>query len=145
MLAMSEVAQELVAEGKLDAAVCDRYILPVYARTAAEARAPLEGSSAPLRDQFEVLECRTDPVANPYLDQWRSDGDAAVYGRSYSAFVRAFTESSLRDHLFVPGARSGDANALLDEYFDRLAQRFATDPERDAFEDWTLTVALARR
>ena len=35
--------------------------------------------------------------------------------------------------------------SLLDDYFDPLAQRFASDPERDAFEDWTLTVALARR
>ena len=142
---MSEVAGELVAEGKLDAALTDRYILPVYARSPSEARAPLEGPSAPLRDTFAVLECRTDPVANPYLEQWRADGDATAYGRAYSAFVRAFTESSLREHLFAAGARTGDADALLDEYFDRLAQRFAADPQRDAFEDWTLTVALARR
>ncbi len=145
MLAMSEVAKEMVAEGKLDPALTDRYILAVYARTPSEARAPLEGPSAPLRDTFEVLQCRTDPVANPYLDQWRADGDANAYGRSYGAFVRAFTESSLREHLFAAGARTGDADALIDEYFERLAERFAADPQRDAFEDWTLTVALARR
>ena len=142
MLAMSELAGDLVAEGKLDAGVCDRYILPVYARTPTEARAPLDG---PLRDNFEVLDCRTDRVANPYLEQWRTDGDAAAYGRAYSAFVRAFTESSLRDHLFGPGARGGDTDALLDDYFERLTERFAADPERDPFEDWTLTVVLARR
>ena len=42
-------------------------------------------------------------------------------------------------------ARGGDPDALMDEYFERLTHRFAADPEHDAFEDWTLTVALARR
>jgi cyclopropane-fatty-acyl-phospholipid synthase len=145
MLAMSEVAKELVAEGKLDPALTDSYVLPVYARTPSEATAPLQGQDAPLRDLFAVIECRTDPVANPYLEQWRADRDATAYGRSYSAFVRAFTESSLREHLFAAGARTGGGDALIDEYFERLSERFAADPERDAFEDWTLTVALARR
>ena len=57
----------------------------------------------------------------------------------------AFTESNLREHLFAPGAAGTDADALLDRYFGRLAERFAADPERDKFEDWTLTVVLARR
>jgi cyclopropane-fatty-acyl-phospholipid synthase len=145
MLAMSEVADELVAAGRLDAARVERYVLPVYARTPAEATAPLAGQDAPLRDLFEVIECRTDPIANPYLEQWRTDRDSAAYGRSYSAFVRAFTESNLREHLFVRGAGDDPPKALLDEYFARLTRRFAADPERDRFEDWTLTVVLARR
>jgi hypothetical protein len=145
LLAMSEVAGELVAEGKLDAGCVERYILPVYARTPAEAQAPLEGPEAPLRERFDVVTCRTDPVANPYLQKWRADGDATAYGRSYSAFARAFTESSLREHLFRPAALDGDPDALLNAYFDRLAKRFTADPERDQFEDWTLTVVLARR
>ncbi len=33
---------------------------------------------------------------------------------------------------------------VVDQYFTRLTARFATDPERDRFEDWTLTVVLAR-
>jgi hypothetical protein len=145
MLAMSEVAGELVADGLLDAARVKRYVLPVYARTPAEARAPFEGQDATLRDLFELIECRTDPVANPYLQQWRTDRDSAAYGRAYSAFVRAFTESNLREHLFARGRDGAEADAVLDDYFARLARRFAADPERDRFEDWTLTVVLARR
>jgi cyclopropane-fatty-acyl-phospholipid synthase len=144
MQAMSEVADELVAAGRLDAARVQRYVLPVYARTPAEATAPVVGQDAPLRDLFEVIECRTDPVANPYLEQWHTDRDSAAYGRSYTAFVRAFTESNLREHLFVGGAGGDPPEVLLDEYFARLARRFAADPERDRFEDWTLTVLLAR-
>jgi hypothetical protein len=70
----------------------------------------------------------------------------AGYARSYAAFVRGFAESTLRRHLFVPAARAGvEPGRLLDEYFARLEARFATDPAADAFEDWTLTVVLARR
>ncbi len=145
MLAMSEVAEELVAGGLLDRASVDRYILPVYARTPAEASAPVAGPGAPLRDAFELIECRTDPVPNPYLAKWRDDHDAVAYGRAYSAFVRAFAESNLREHLFSPGAVEDGTDELLDRYFARLAERFAADPERDRFEDWTLTVVLARR
>jgi hypothetical protein len=75
----------------------------------------------------------------------RRDGDAAAYGQWYAAFVRASAESSLRETLFVPGARGAAADELLDESFTHLAERFAADPERDRFEDWTLTVVLERR
>ena len=145
MLAMSEVADDLVADGSFERTNVDRYVLPVYARTPEEARAPLEGQTAPLQDRFEVIACRTDPVPNPYLTAWRADHDTAAYGHAYSAFVRAFTESSLREHLFAPGVLEPERDALLDRYFARLEQRFAADPERDRFEDWTLTVVLARR
>jgi hypothetical protein len=39
---MSEVARTMVKAGLLDAGSVERYLLPVYARTPAEARAPLE-------------------------------------------------------------------------------------------------------
>lgn len=141
--AMAAVAREMVGADALDGAVADRYLLAVYARTPEEARAPLD--EAPLRDQFDVIECRTDPVPNPYLDQWRGDHDAQAYATSYAAFVRGFTESSLRAHLFGPGARGASADERLDEFFTRLTARFAADPERDRFEDWTLTVVVSRR
>jgi hypothetical protein len=146
MRAMADVAGDLVAEGKLDAGVVDRYVLPVYARTTDEAGAPFDESGSAAAEAFTVETIRTDPVANPYLDQWHTDGDAAAYGKAYAAFARGFTESSLRDNLFGPGsAADADVDALLDDYFARLAARFAADPEADAFEDWTLTVVLTRR
>ena len=137
MRAMTEVAREMVEAGALERTPFERYLLPVYARTPEEARHALE-RPGPLADAFHVEVARTDPVPNPYLDKWHRDHDAAAYGRSYAAFVRGFTESSLRANLFGPGA-------LLDDYFARLERRFAADPEADAFEDWTLTVVLTRR
>jgi hypothetical protein len=97
-----------------------------------------------VHDAFTVIACRTDPVANPYLTKWLTDHDAAAYARAYAAFVRGFTESSLRDHLFGPGTPGTDVDAAVDEFFTRLTARFEADPERDRFDDWTLTVVLAR-
>ena len=132
MLAMSEVAAELVASGSLDAACVERYVLPVYARTPVEARAPLEGHGAPLHDVFEVIGCRIDPIANPYLERWRTDHDATAYGRSYSAFVRAFTESNLREHLFCPGAPDDKADGLSSSTSSVLLS--ASPPIRSAID-----------
>jgi cyclopropane-fatty-acyl-phospholipid synthase len=142
--AMAEVAAGMVADGLLTADAVERYVLPAYARTVAEARAPLTRRGSPAAGMFTEVVCRTDPVPNPYLTKWMSDHDDAAYARAYAAFVRGFTESSLRDQLFVPGAPAGEAEDALGEFFRRLTARFAADPERDPFEDWTLTVVLTR-
>ncbi|HEY7106782.1 MAG TPA: hypothetical protein VH986_10290 [Acidimicrobiia bacterium] len=142
--AMNEVAHGMAADGLLDPDAVTRYILPAYARTVAEARAPLTRPRSPVAPAFEEVTCRIDPVPNPYLTAWRSDHDSAAYGRAYAGFVRGFTESSLREHLFTPGVKDGDVDGALTEYWARLTARFAADPERDPFEDWTLTVVLAR-
>jgi len=142
--AMAEVAHDLVGAGTLAAAAVDRYVLPVYARTVVEALAPLEQKDSPLAGAFEIVECRTDPVSNPYFERWTTDHDSAAYARAYAGFVRAFTESSLRSHLFAPGALGATPETALDDYFARLERRFAADPARDRFEDWTLTVLVER-
>ena len=142
--AMAEVADGMAHDGLLDPAAVRRYLLPVYARTVEEARAPIARAGSPLASVFTIEVARVDPVANPYLAAWRDDNDSAAYGRAYAGFVRGFTESSLREQLFVPGTRSGTPDAAVGEYFTRLEARFASDPEADAFEDWTLTVVLAR-
>jgi len=142
--AMAEVAAEMAKEGALDPKAVEHYVLGAYARTVEEARAPLTRAGSPVAGLFTEIECRTDAVANPYYTKWQADGDAAAYATAYAAFVRGFTESSLRDHLFTPGVRGTTVDAALDDFFARLAARFRADPERDRFEDWTLTVVLAR-
>jgi SAM dependent carboxyl methyltransferase len=142
--AMAEVAEEMASDGVLATSAVTRYLLPVYARTPGEARAPIEHDRDGLASQFGIEIARVDPVANPYLDRLHTDHDVEAYGKSYAAFVRGFTESSLREHLFEPGTRSGTPDAAIDDFFGRLEQRFAADPEADAFADWTLTVVLAR-
>ena len=145
LAAMSEVAGDMADGGDLPHEAVDGYVLPVYARTVAEARAPVDPGGA-LSDDFEVVDVSTAQVPNPYLEQWRADGHAQRYARDYAAFVRGFTESSLRLSLFNPASTSdAGAQRLVEEFFGRLEGRFAAQPERDAFRDWTLTVVMARR
>lgn len=142
LAAMHAVALDLASDGLLDPAAVERYVFPVYARTSAEARAPLDDADCPL----EPVEVSTAPVANPYLDRWREDGDDEAYARDYAAFVRGFAESALRRGLFEPGVSSGSSvDEVVDAYFERLEHRFAARPEEDAFRDWTLTVVARRR
>jgi hypothetical protein len=135
--AMAAVAHGMAEDGLVDDDAVRSYLLPVYARTVEEARAPLARRDVP----FTEVECRTDPVANPYFTRWQSDGDAAGYAADYAAFARGFTESSLREHVFD---RTHEPDGAIDEFFARLAARFRADPARDQFEDWTLTVVLSR-
>ena len=115
--AMAEVAGEMAGDGVLDPQAVDGYVLGVYARTVDEARAPIDDADSPLARCFTVEVARVDPVANPYLDRWHDDHDADAYGTSYAAFVRGFTESNLRQHLFDPGTRKGTAQEAIDDYF----------------------------
>ncbi len=139
--AMAEVGEAMASEGLIDLDAVDRYILPVYARTAVEAEQPLHDDPM-LAAAFTVDEISVDPVPNPYLEEWNQDGDNFAYARKYAAFVRGFTESNLRLHLFDA---AGDPGAgVVEEYFSRLEARFAAAPMEDRFEDWTLTVILAR-
>jgi cyclopropane-fatty-acyl-phospholipid synthase len=143
--AMSAVALAMADEGEIARRAVEAYVFPVYARTVAEAQAPLERGGE-LSEVFEIVDISTAPVPNPYLDRWRTDGDRQRYGRDYAAFVRGFAESSLRTGLLeTAGVDPPDTDRLLDDYFHRLETRFAADPERDAFRDWTLTVVLERR
>lgn len=140
--AMRDVTGSMVDRGRLDPAARHAFVFPTYMRTVAEAVAPLDRADSPVRGAFDVALARVDHVANPYFEAYQASGDVATYAEQYVAFVRAFSESSLREGLFGPGSRDGTADDVLDEFYDELRRRTALDPEWSKFEDWTLTVAL---
>jgi SAM dependent carboxyl methyltransferase len=142
---MAAVADDLATAGRITAEAVRAYVFPVYARSVAEATAPVTGDGAPLVDRFTVEVAETHAVANPYLDQYRQDGDAAKYAHDYVAFVRAFSSSAIRDGLLAPGSTGEDADVLVDAFYDGMEQRVKADPATGVFEDWTLSVVLARR
>ena len=137
---MWAVAQELVDAGALDKEALDRYVFPVYCRSAEEATAPI-GAGGPLCDELEPLFVDVVEVANPYWEELERSGDRAAYAEAYTQFVRAFSDSTLRDHLF---ASAGDAEALSDDFFRRFRERSAADPDSGRYEAWILRVAYAR-
>ena len=105
--AMAEVADGMAEDGLVGHDAVRRYLLPVYARTVAEARALVERGDVP----FTEVECRTDPVANPYFAQWQSDGDAAAYATAYACVRRAGSPSPASTSTSSPGSTTPTARS----------------------------------
>ncbi len=142
--AMWGVANTLAADGMLDRDALERYVFPVYCRSVEEATAPAREGGA-LVDAFEVQSAEIREVPNPYWEMLERDGNRDAYAKAYTAFVRAFAESTMMDHLFQPGARGLDPHALADEFFSRLESASAAQPEAGRYEAWILRLVLARR
>ncbi len=142
--AMYDVAKAMVDDGRLRQEALDGYVFPTYMRTVAEATAPLDHPSSPLARSFHIDVAQVDAVPNPYFEAYRETGDEQIYAEHYVAFVRAFSESTIRNGLLAPGIIGGSIDAAVDDFYAELRRRTALDPEWSRFEDWTLIVALTR-
>lgn len=137
---MNECALELIAAGEIPVDAYARYCFPVVPRTIAEASAPV---LEPLADRLELLHCGLAPVASPYQVALEKTGDVAAFARDYTAFTRAFSESSLRDGVFRFG-KSG-ANVLADRFYGAMESALRARPQDYPFDDLTLAVMVRRR
>ena len=74
------------------------------------------------------------------------DGDRAAYAEAYTAFVRAFAESTMMEHLFEPAARGIEREAIVRRVLRPASRRRApTDPDAGRYEAWILRLVLTRR
>ena len=120
----------------------DRFVFPVYCRTAAEAAAPVEGRGA-LADELALVTSQLAELANPYWEELERGSDAEEYASAYTAFVRAFSESALDRELFEPGARGVEPSAVREEFFNDLEEATAADPASGRYHAYVLTVVFA--
>ena len=137
---MNECALQLVDAGEVPRDVYRRYCFPVVPRTIEEATAPVTGA---LAEKLELLHCGLTPVASPYQAVLEKTGDVAAFAKSYTAFTRAFSESSLRDGLFRSGQASADD--LADRFYAAMEKALTTRPNDYPFDDLTLAVMVRRR
>ncbi len=144
--AIFDVAQQMVADGMLDAQALDRFLFSLWFPTAEEARAPIE-QEPDLADAFDIVEASVRPAAvNPQDVYIHEIGDPATYARLYAGYIRGFGESSLRIHLFGPAAKdASEADALTETFFRRLQDYYQGDPGRHASETMILTLILKRK
>jgi hypothetical protein len=137
---MNECALQLVDAGDVPQDVYARYCFPVVPRTVEEATAPMRGA---LADRLELLHCGLTPVASPYQTALDKTGDVAVFAKGYTAFTRAFSESSLRDGLFKYGKASADV--LADRFYLAMERALTERPRDYPFDDLTLAIMVRRR
>ena len=114
------------------------YLLPVYARTVVEARAPRRARRRAVHRGRVPHRHGGEPVLHHVAGRRRRGRLRHCVRR----VRRAGSPSPACASTSSPGSTT--PTAALDEFFTRLTTRFRADPERDRFDDWTLTVVLAR-
>ena len=80
---------------------------------------------------------------SPYQLALEKTGDVATFAKNYTAFTRAFSESSLRDGLFRYGKDGADA--VADQFYASMRQALTERPNVYPFDDLTLAVMVRRR
>jgi hypothetical protein len=142
---MWRAANQLAEAGLLDRRTLENYVFPVYCRSPAEAKRPLEPGGGELAGELELVTERLDEVPSPYWETYERSGDAAAYADTYVEFVRAFAESTMLANLFEPGAGDADPDELCERYFETLRRICAEDPAEGRYEAWILRLVMARR
>ncbi len=137
---MNECALALVDAGDIPQEVYARYCFPVVPRTIAEGAAPVRG---PLADRLELLHCGLTEVPSPYQAALDKTGNVAAFAKSYTAFTRAFSESSLREGLFRYGKAGADT--LASKFYAAMETALTARPHDYPFDDLTLAVMVRRR
>jgi hypothetical protein len=144
--AIFDVANQMVADGVLDASALDHFVFPLWFPTAEEASAPMTRETD-LKQAFEVIEASVTPVPVHPNDVYEDSlGDPADYARRYAGYIRGFGESTLRLHLFGPSAKTAaEVDRLTEDFFTRLTGYYQAEPGRHASETMLLTLVLRRR
>ena len=137
---MNDCALQLVDGGDIPKEAYAAYCFPVVPRTVEEATAPVTGA---LSDRLELLHCGLTNVPSPYQLALEKTGDVAAFAKHYTAFTRAFSESSLTSGVFAHGR--GNPKNLADRFYAMMESAIAEKPEAYPFDDLTLAIMVRRR
>ena len=139
---LGEAFQSAADAGLVSQQAADGYVLSEYPRTVREARAPFEAGRC-LRWYWRAP--RFVPNRIPTAHSTRRMVTRRPYASRMTGFVRAFTESSVRQYLSQQGVLT---NHTVDEVTDWIYQccqdRWRDRPDVHPFEAWTLTVIACK-
>jgi hypothetical protein len=137
---MNACVLQLVDGGDIPQEAYAAYCFPVVPRTVEEASVPVTGV---LAERLELLHCGLTRVASPYQAALEKTGDVAAFAEGYTAFTRAFSETSLRQGVFKFGR--GDPAKLADRFYALMREALTARPEAYPFDDLTLAIMVRRR
>jgi len=138
---LNDACLDLVASGRVARARYERLTLPVYFRTVAELRAPVEDAESSLRDLFRIDRAETLEVPTPFILAYQQGGPVAEFAENYTGFLRAFSEPVARAAL-AAGDPDGD---VIDRLYERVRERLLAEPDRYLFRYFLPSILLTRR
>ena len=138
---LNDACLDLVASGKVSRANYERLVIPVYFRTLAELRAPLDDDGSPLRALFSVDRAETLEVPTPFIVAYQRGGPVNALAEDYTGFLRAFSEPLARAALAPTESEAG----IIDELYERVRARVVAEPERYLFHYFLPSILLTRR
>jgi hypothetical protein len=137
---LNDSCLDLVAAGRMELEEYERVTIPVYFRSLAELRAPLEREDSPVRRAFAIDRAETLEVPPPFLVEFRRGGDVATYAAACTGFLRAISEPVVRAALSAPQREP----AVVEELYARIRARLLAEPERYVFRLIQVAVLLTR-
>lgn len=136
---LSDAVLDCVEEEILPRKVYEELIFPIYFRTIEELVTPLE-TDEQLAKAFRVEKAESREVSVPFNVTLADTGDEATWARSYTGFLRAFTEAILASALAGNLPRAD----TLDRIYQQVEQRLGADPARYEFHYISVAALLTR-
>lgn len=113
--------------GKITPAEYAAMVYPTWFRSLEEFRAPFAPEfTGPSGGTLHLEELEPVELPDPFLESWRTSGDAEAYGRAQSAFLQGFLEPSFQAALKTRPPEI--ARDILTSVFSDTARRIAQDP-----------------
>ncbi len=136
---LSDSVLDCVEEGIFQREVYEELVFPIYFRTLGELLAPIEADSW-LAKTFRVEKAETREVSVPFNVALNDNGDKVTWARSYTGFLRAFSESILASALpaDLPLAET------LDKIYYRVEHRLIANPASYEFHYISIAALLTR-
>jgi len=142
---MFSVLTGLVAECHISADKLEKFAVPLYCRTTAEALLPLTDPASALAGTFKVDHLRVQVDPSPLFETYQRAGDSRAYATALIDWTRAWIEPLLTAGLFDPEETSATTwQQILEELYDRMSERIAISPEAYACNPIMLYLSLTR-
>jgi gibberellin A4 carboxyl methyltransferase len=89
---VNDACLDLVNAGRVERARYESLTIPVYFRTVAELRAPIDDAGSPLSKLFRIDRAETLEVQTPFILALEQGGPVTAFADAYTGFLRAFSE-----------------------------------------------------
>jgi hypothetical protein len=136
---LSDAVLDEVEAGRLAREVYQQLIFPIYFRTLDELAAPVK-TDEELRKAFHMDHLGSREVPMPFNEAVAATGDRSAWARSYTGFLRAFTEAILAAAL-PTGVKKPE---ILERVYRRVEERLFENPSRYEFHYISIAMLLTR-